>query len=31
MMRTSLRERIQAVEKPLYVEAIRQLCEELKP
>jgi phosphoribosylglycinamide formyltransferase 1 len=28
---TSLRERIQAVEKPLYVEAIRQLCEELKP
>jgi phosphoribosylglycinamide formyltransferase 1 len=27
----SLRERIQAVEKPLYVQAIRQLCEELKP
>jgi phosphoribosylglycinamide formyltransferase 1 len=28
---TSLRQRIQAVEKPLYVQAIRQLCEELNP
>ncbi len=28
-MRTSLHERIQAVEKPLYVKAIQQICQEL--